>query len=319
MKTIFKVILVALSSAALAQGWPAKPITLIIPFPPGGSTDIIGRIAAEGMAKELGQSFVVENRGGAGGAIGAKAIADAAPDGYTLGLATMSTHVVNPVVRGESLRYDPMRDFAYVSLIASVPNVMAAHPAVPGRSMPEFLAYARQNPGKLNYGMPGPGSLGHMIGETFKYSAKVNLVAVPYKGMGPAITDALAGQVQILFDNLPASLPHILAGKLRALAVASEKRVPQLPDVPTFAEVGLSQVNDPSWFGLIGPAKLPAAVTARAHQALVQTLKQPEVLKRLGDLSAVPVGNSPEDYRKLVATGIENSRRVVKEANLKFD
>ena len=305
-------------SSALAQPYPAKPITLIIPFPPGGSTDIIGRIAAEGMQRELGQAFVVDNRGGAGGAIGAKAIADAAPDGYTLGIATISTHVVNPIVRSD-LRYDPLRDFSFVSQIAAVPNSMSIHPSVPARNMAEFIEYARKNPGKLNYGTPGVGSLGHLIGETFKYSAKVNLTHVPYRGAGPALNDALGGQVQVLFDNLPSSLPHIQAGKLRGLAVASPARVASLPNVPTFAETGQPLVNDPSWFGLIGPAKLAPQIVSRLHGALVATLKQPDALKRLEAAESVPVGNSPEAFRKVVAAALDNTRKVVREANLKFE
>jgi tripartite-type tricarboxylate transporter receptor subunit TctC len=305
------------SSQALAQ-YPSKPITLIVPFPPGGSTDIIGRIAAEGMQRELRQPFVVDNRGGAGGAIGAKAIADATPDGYTLGVATISTHVVNPVVH-KDLRYDPLKDFTFVSLIAAVPNSMSVHPSVPAKNMAEFIEYARKNPGKLNYGTPGVGSLGHLIGETFKYSAKVNLTHVPYRGAGPALNDALGGQVQVLFDNLPSSLPHIQSGKLRALAVANDKRVASIPDVPTFAETGHPLVNDPSWFGLIGPAKLPDDVTKRLYSALVATLKQPEVQKRIADNASLPVGNSPDEFRKIVANALDNTRKVVREANLKFD
>ena len=305
-------------SQALAQGYPAKPVTLIIPFPPGGSTDIIGRIAADGMSRELGQPLVVDNRGGAGGAIGAKAIADGAADGYTLGIATISTHVVNPVVQ-KDLRYDPLKDFTFISQIAAVPNSMTVHPSVPAKNLAEFIEYARKNPGKLNYGTPGVGSLGHLIGETFKYSAKVNLTHVPYRGAGPALNDALGGQVQVLFDNLPSSLPHIQAGRLRALAVASEKRVSSIPDVPTFAELGHPLVNDPSWFGLVGPARLSPEVVARLHSALVATLKQPEVQKRIADAASVPVGNSPEAYRKVVAEALENTRKVVREANLKFE
>jgi len=305
-------------ASASAQSWPAKPVTLIIPFPPGGSTDIIGRIAADGLQKELGQPFVIDNRGGAGGAIGAKAIADATPDGYTLGIATVSTHVVNPIVRSD-LRYDPLADFTFISQIAAVPNVVSVHPSVPVKNMAEFIAYAKKNPGKLNFGTPGVGSLGHLIGETFKYSAKVDMTHVPYRGAGPALNDALGGQVQVLFDNLPSSLPHIQAGKLRALAVASEKRVASLPGVPTFAETGQPLVNDPSWFGLIGPAKLPDETVKRLHGALVATLKQPDAQKRIEAAASTPIGNSPTAFRKAVADALENTRKVVREANLKFD
>jgi tripartite-type tricarboxylate transporter receptor subunit TctC len=319
MRFLAGLLLGLLLSAAHAQGWPARPITLIIPFPPGGSTDIVGRIAAEGLARELGQPFVVDNRGGAGGAIGAKAIADAAPDGYTLGVATVSTHVVNPVVRGAALGYDALADFTFISQIAAVPNVLAIHPSVPARNMDEFILYAKQNPGRLNFGTPGSGSLGHLIGETFKYAAKVDMVHVPYKGAAPALNDTLAGHIQVLFDNLPSSLPHIQAGKLRALAVASERRVPALPNVPTFAEVGLPQVNDPSWFGLVAPARLPAEIAARVHAALVRTLQQPETLKRLDAVAATPVGNAPGQFRGSVAASIEASRRIAAESGLRFD
>jgi tripartite-type tricarboxylate transporter receptor subunit TctC len=304
-------------STAWAQ-YPTRPITLIIPFPPGGSTDIVGRIAADGMARELGQPIVIDNRGGAGGAIGAKAIADAAPDGYTLGVATVSTHVVNPVVQ-KDLRYDPLTSFTLLSQIAVVPDVLAINPSVPAHHIAQFIDYARRNPGKLNYGTPGVGSLGHLRGEMFKYFAKVDLTHVPYRGAGPALNDALAGQVQVLFDNLPSSLPHIQAGKLRALAVASEKRVPALPEVPTYAEAGYPVVNDPSWFGLIAPAGLPAPIATRVHASLVAALQQPEVRKRLEAAAANPVGNSPEAFHRIVADAVANARKVVTEAKLKFE
>ena len=304
-------------SSALAQ-YPAKPITLIIPFPPGGSTDIVGRIAADGMARELGQPIVVDNRGGAGGAIGAKAIADAAADGYTLGVATVSTHVVNPVVQ-KDLRYDALKDFTFISQIAAVPNVVSVHPSLPAKTLAEFVDYARRNPARLNYGTPGVGSLAHLLGETFKYSAKVDITHVPYRGAGPALNDTLAGQVQVLFDNLPSSLPHIQSGKLRALAVSSEQRVAALPDVPTFAEAGHPLVNDPSWFGLIAPARLPPDIAARVQAALVAALKQPEVQKRLEAAAAHPVGSSPEAFRKIVSEALANTRKVASEAKLRFE
>jgi tripartite-type tricarboxylate transporter receptor subunit TctC len=319
MRRLFCCLLLSAWTSAFAQPYPAKALTLIIPFPPGGSTDIIGRVAAEGLAKELGRAVVVDNRGGAGGAIGAKAIADAAPDGYTLGLATVSTHVVNFVVRGEALRYDPLRDFTLISQIASVPNVLSVHPRLPVRDFGELLDYLKSHAGKLNYGTPGSGSLAHMMGETFKYATKTDIVHVPYKGAGPALNDTLAGQVEVLFDNLPSSLPHIQAGKLRALAVAADKRVAALPEVPTYAELGLPVLNDPSWFGLVGPANLPPQVAARVHEALVKALAQPQTHGRLEAVAAVPVGNSPQAFRRVVAAAIETNRRVAAEAKLKFD
>lgn len=308
-----------MATAAFGQVYPNKSITLIIPFPPGGSTDIVGRIVAEALGKELGQAVVVDNKGGAGGAIGAKNIADAAPDGYTLGIATVSTHVINPVVRGESLKYDPLKDFTLITQLAAVPNVVSVHPSVPAQNMEEFLEYLRKNPGKVNFATPGAGSLGHMMGETLKYDGKVNMVHIAYRGAGPALNDVLAGQVQVFFDNLPSSLPHIQAGKLRALAVASDKRVPSLPNVPTFAEVGLPLVNDPAWFGLVGPSNLSADVLKHLSDAVGKVLKQPDVVKRLQDNAASSVGNSPDAFRKTMTASINNTRKVVQEGKLKFD
>jgi tripartite-type tricarboxylate transporter receptor subunit TctC len=317
MKRLALILLFAAGSA-FGQAFPSKAITLIVPFPPGGSTDIVGRIAADGLAKILGQPVVVDNRAGAGGAIGAKAIADAAADGYTLGVATVSTHVVNPLVKND-LRYDALKDFAFISQIAAVPDVLSVNPGVPALDLGELVALLKRNPGKMNAGSPGVGSLGHMRIETFKYAAKVDVVHVPYKGAGPTLSGALAGQVQLLYDNLPSSLPHIKAGKLRALAVAAPARVAALPEVPTFAEAGLPIMNDGSWFGLVAPAGLPAAVAEKLHGALVDALKQADVVARLESGSAVPVGNSPDAFRAVVAEGLENGRRIVREARLKFD
>lgn len=323
MKFILRLLALTLTGmaafSAFGQSYPVKPITLIIPFPPGGSTDIVGRIAAEYLSKELGQPVVVDNKGGAGGAIGAKLIADAAPDGHTLGIATVSTHVINPVVKGASLKYDPLKDFTLITQLAAVPNVVSVHPGVPAQNIKEFLDYLRSNPGKVNFATPGNGSLGHMMGETFKLNGKVSMTHIPYRGAGPALNDTLAGQVQVFFDNLPSSLPHIQSGKLRALAVASDKRVPSLPQIPTFAEAGLPLVNDPAWFGLVGPSQLPAIVVQRLSDAIGKVLSQPEVIKRLQDNGAAPIGNSPEAFRKTMGLSIDNARKVVQEGQLKFD
>jgi tripartite-type tricarboxylate transporter receptor subunit TctC len=317
-------------STGFAQSaYPAKPITLIIPFPPGGSTDIVGRIVAEALSKQLGQPVIVDNKAGAGGALGAKAgaggalgakaIASANPDGYTLGLATVSTHVINPLVQPNAAKYDPIKDFTLISQIASIPNVVAVNPAVPAKSIKEFLSYAKANPGKLNYATPGSGSLGHLMGEAFKSDGKVFITHIPYRGAGPALNDVLAGQVQVLFDNLPSSLPHIQSGKLVPLAVASKARLPNLPNVPTFAEAGLPSVNDAAWVGLIAPAKIPVDVEKKIAIALTAALGQADVKAKFDLLLAQISANSSAEFQSALTAHIEKTRTLIKSANLKFE
>jgi tripartite-type tricarboxylate transporter receptor subunit TctC len=299
--------------------FPAKPITLIVPFPPGGSTDIIGRIVADALSKQLGQPVVVDNKAGAGGAIGARAIASANADGYTLGLATVSTHVINPLVQPNAAKYDPIKDFTLVSQIASIPNVVSINPSVPAKTIKEFLAHTKNNPGKLNYATPGSGSLGHLMGEAFKSDGKVFITHIPYRGAGPALNDVLAGQVQVLFDNLPSSLPHIQSGKLVPLAIASKARLPNLPNVPTFAEAGLPSVNDSAWVGLIAPARLPVDIEKRLASALGTVLAQPDVKSKFDLLLAQANANTSAEFQKALVAHIEKTRNLINTANLKFE
>jgi tripartite-type tricarboxylate transporter receptor subunit TctC len=281
---------------ALAQAFPNKPIRLIIPFPPGGTTDIVGRVVADQLGKQLGQPVVIENRGGGGGAIGATEVAKAAPDGYTLGMATVSTMAVNPACNPK-LAYNAAKDFKPITNLAAVPNVVVVNPAkIPAKDMNEFVALLKSKPGKLSFATSGTCGIGHMMGELFKTTSGTYILHIPYRGAGPALNDVLAGQVEILFDNLPSSLPHIQGGKLRPLAVAAPQRVEMLPNVPTFAELKMVPVNDMAWYGLIAPAGTPDAVITRLHDAAVKALATPEVRDKLRAQGAQPVGNTPAQF-----------------------
>jgi tripartite-type tricarboxylate transporter receptor subunit TctC len=307
-----------LAATANAQTYPSRPVHIIVPFPPGGTTDIVARLVAERFAATLGQPAVIENRAGAGGAVGAAEIARAAPDGYTLGLATVSTHGVNPAINPK-LPYDALRDFTPISNLASVPNVVSAHPALGVGDLRGLIERAKANPGKITYASAGNGSLSHMLGELFKASTGTDLLHVPYKGVGPALNDTLGGQVNLLFDNLPSSLPYIQSGKLRALAVSSPARLDALPGVQTFAEAGVPQLNDPSWFGLVGPAKLPEPVLARVHEAVTKALATPEVRERMQNVGAMPAGNSPREFAAQIRREIERHKRVAEESGIRVD
>ncbi len=321
MKTLLLSLAVSLGLAAgvvQAQTYPSKPVRVIVPFPPGGTTDIVARLVADQFAATLGQPAVVENRAGAGGSVGATEIARAAPDGYTLGLATVSTHGVNPAINPK-LPYDPLRDFTPISNLATVPNVVSAHPATGINDLKGLIDKAKASPGKITYASAGMGSLSHMLGELFKSSTSSDLLHVPYKGSGPALNDTLGGQVSIFFDNLSSSLPHIQSGKLRALAVSSPARLDVLPNVPTFAEAGVPQLNDPSWFGLIGPANLPQPVLAKVHEAVTQALASGEVRERMRQAGAVPAGNSPQQFAAQIRTEVERHKRVAAERGIRIE
>lgn len=280
---------------AQAQTYPNKPIRIIVPFAPGGSTDIIARLVGDRMGKVLGQPVVIENRGGGGGAIGAAEAARAAPDGYVLSIATVSTMAVNPACNPK-LPYDPLKDFAPITNLANTANVLAVNPAVPAQSLDQFIALLRQNPDKYSYGTSGTCSVNHLAGEAFREATATNMVHVPYRGSGPAVMDTVAGQVQVLFDNIPSSMPQIEAKRLRPLAVAWPQRLESLPDVPTYAEAGYPQLNQPVWYGLLAPAGTPAAIINTVRQAAVTVLQQPDVIDSLAKQGAAPSGNTPEAF-----------------------
>lgn len=305
------------SSVAWAADYPVRPVTLVVPFAAGGTTDIIGRLVAEALGRELGQVVVVENRAGAGGSIGTAYVAAAKPDGYTLGVATVSTHGINPAVYVK-LPFDAQRDFQPISNLAAVPNVMAVNPGVPAQDMDSFVKLVKAEPGKYTYASAGNGSVSHMMGELFKTTAGVDMLHVPYRGVGPALVDTLAGQVHVLYDNLPSSLPQIKSGGLRALAVASAARSPAAPDVPTFAELGLEALNEPAWFGLVAPAGIAPDVLNTLHQATLKVLNSEGVKQKLASLGAVPIGDTPEQFAQTIADTIALNAQVAKKAKIEI-
>jgi len=307
-----------LAGPVQADNYPSKPITLIVPFAPGGTTDIVARIVADKLGKELGQAVVVENRGGGGGSIGAAAISKAAPDGYTIGVSTVSTHAVNPACNPK-LGYDPLTGFAPITNMARTPNVLTVNAKFPAQDFKQFLDQVKKNPGKLNYATSGTCSIQHMVGEQFKASTGTFILHIPYRGAGPALNDLLGGQVDMMFDNLPSSMSHIQSGKLRPLAIAWNKRLDALPNVPTFAELGLKQVNDPAWYGLIAPPKTPEDIIKKLNAATVKVLNMPEVKDRLKQQGAEPVGNTPAEHAAEIKAELEKMKNVVTKQGIKFD
>lgn len=306
------------ASVAQAQSFPTKPIRLIIPFAPGGTTDIVGRGAADQMSRILGQPVVVENRAGGGGSIGADAIAKAAPDGYSIGISTVSTMAVNPACNPK-LSYDPIKDFKPITNLANVANVIAVNPSFPAKNYKEFLAVLKANPGKYSFATSGTCAFGHMLGEQFKVSTKTFMVHIPYRGAGPALNDVLAGQVPIMVDNLPSSMPYIKAGKLRPIVVAWNKRVDSLPDVPTFGEMGLKEPNDPAWYGLVAPAGTPDDVIKKLNEAAVKALQDKGFQERLRAAGAEPSGNSPAQHAAEIKKEFDKMKNLVKVQNIKLE
>ena len=311
--------LVATLSQASAQDiYPNKTITMIVPFVAGGSTDVIGRVVGEGLARVLGQPVVIDNRGGAGGSIGTAAIARAQADGYTIGMGTASTLAINPAVY-KNLTFDVLTDLTPIGNIAAVPNIMAINPSVKATNMMDFIALARTQPDKLSYASPGLGSVAHLLGEQFKLASGTAIMHVPYRGMGPALNDAISGQVQVVYDNLPTSLPLVQDGRLRALAVSGGKRAEALPNVPTFAEIGLDDLNWMAFFGLVAPKDTPAPVVRKLNEALVKVLAMPDVRERLSSQQAVLIGNSPEQFKAEIARELARMKRAVAAAKIELN
>ncbi|MEG3002358.1 MAG: tripartite tricarboxylate transporter substrate binding protein BugE [Comamonas sp.] len=305
-------------AAFAADAYPSRPIKLIVPFGAGGSTDMVARLLAEKMGPILGQTVVIENKGGAGGSIGASEIAKSAADGYTIGMATVSTHGANPAIMTK-LPYDAKKDFAPITNVMSVPSVFVVHPSVPAKTMKEFIALAKANPGKYTFASPGTGSLGHANIENFMNLAGIDLLHIPYKGAGQALTDALGGQVNAMTDNLPSSLSNIQAGKLRPLAVLAFKRADVLPDVPTYTEMGFAQMGDGGWFGLVAPAGTPKAVIDKLNAAAHKAMKDPAYLAKQKEISGEGMANTPEQFAKQIDAAIARYTAVAQRANIKIN
>jgi len=309
------------ATGAHAQGaadFPARPIRLVVPFPPGGATDIAARLIGERMSADWKQPVTVDNRPGAGGNIGADVVAKAAPDGYTLIVGVTGSHAINTSLYAR-MPYDPVKDFEAISQVAVVPNVVVVHPSVPAQTLRELVALAKKEPGKLNYASLGSGTAAHLTMEMFKTAAGIDLTHIPYKGSSPAVADLIAGQVQTMIDGLPSALPHVKAGKLRALAVTSARRSAAAPDLPTIAESGYPGFSADAWSGLFAPKGTPRPIVDKLAAETQRILKLPEVQKRLADLGAEPVGSTPAEFSEHVKREIDKWARVVKASGARVD
>ena len=303
---------------AFAQGYPNKPIRLIVPFATGGTTDIIARVMSEPLGKALGQPVVVDNKAGAGGIIGAAEAARAAPDGYTLSVATVSTTAANPAIN-KKVPYDPVTDFVPITNIAATPNLIAVHPSFPAKDYAEFMAQIKKQPGKYSYASSGTGGIGHLQMELYKSLTGLFITHIPYRGAGPALNDVVAGQVPIIIDNVPSSMPFLKSGKLVPLVVMAPQRLKDLPDTPTFKELGLEPVNRLAYYGLLAPKGTPKDVVDKVYAAVKKALDEPAVRKRIEDTGAIIVANTPEQFAQQIKDEFEVYKQVVAKQKLTLD
>ena len=317
-KLLVAAVTALLAAPAFAQDYPTRPVRLLSGFAAGGAADIVGRIVAQPLSDSLKQSFLVENRAGGSGVIATEAVARAAPDGYTLLVGTMTTHALAPTLN-KKLPYDVVRDFSPVILLGNIPLVMSINPGIPANSVKEFVALAKASPGKYAFASAGDGSPPHLTGELFKYRMGVDLLHVPYKGTGPAVADLIAGQVALTIDGAPVQVPHIKSGKLRALAVAHDKRLAPIPDVPTFAEQGYSGMEVSLWYGIFAPANTPRPIVAKLNAELIRAMALPDVRKRFADLAVEPAGGTPEQFGAFQQNEIKRWAQVIQQAGMKLE
>src|SRR3954463_666313 len=310
-------VLLAFASMAYAQPYPIKPVRLVITYPPGGNTDLVGRALAQKMGESMGHQVVVDNRGGAGGVLGSMITAQAAPDGYTIMLGTSAGMVINPLL-SKKLTYDPVKDFAPVSMVVIVPQVLVTNPQLPAKNVRELIALAKAKPGSLNAGSSGVGTPNHFGTELLKWLAGVDIVHVPYKGGAPALTDLLGGQIQMAFSSVPGVLPHIKAGRLIALGVGSAKRSPALPNIPTIAEAGVPGYEYTTWYGIFAPAKTPRPLITRLNAEIVKAVESPDIKDRFIALGGDPDPGTPDQLRAYMANESAKWAKIIKAAHIRI-